>query len=435
VYMNQFWVSPYLGGYLVSKSNISKQLKQVQPGTLHVGVDLALDKNVVIVINEKAERLDHFSFPQDRGGYDYFLRRVEGLRQKHHASSAVVAMEPSNYFWKLLARELEEKGITYHLVNAYTVKKHREGDQLDRSKDDRRDAGQIAELSRNGHYTQTRLQKGAYEELRQYATLYDQTVQAIRREKQVLWGLAEQAFPELFQVFKNLGGETSQALLVSDACAATIRQTTEEDFIAKVRLAHTGKKLGISRVRRAYHLAATSIGVTEGLAAIQLAIQLHLSRLQTLQAQLEQVTHAMATCLASLPETPFLLSLKSLKTVSVALFLAEVGDPKRYQAAAQWVKLAGIQPAPNTSGKKQRSKTPMSHQGRARLRTMLYFTCLRMVQHDPHFVQLYSDLQRRPTNPLTKMQALGVLMNKLLHILWALIQNQTFYNPSFAQSI
>ncbi len=74
----------------------------------------------------------------------------------------------SNYFWKLLARELEEKKITYHLVNAYTVKKHREGDQLDRSKDDRRDAGQIAELSRNGHYTQTRLQKGAYEELRQY---------------------------------------------------------------------------------------------------------------------------------------------------------------------------------------------------------------------------------------------------------------------------
>ena len=59
-------------------------------------------------------------------------------------------MEPSNYFWKLFAKELEEKKIPYHLVNAYTVKKHREGDQLDRSKDDQRDAGQIAELSRNG---------------------------------------------------------------------------------------------------------------------------------------------------------------------------------------------------------------------------------------------------------------------------------------------
>lgn len=35
-------------------------------------------------------------------------------------------MEPANYFWKLLARELEEKQQTYRLVNAYTVKKHRE---------------------------------------------------------------------------------------------------------------------------------------------------------------------------------------------------------------------------------------------------------------------------------------------------------------------
>jgi len=138
---------------------------------------------------------------------------------------------------------------------------------------------------------------------------------------------------------------------------------------------------------------------------------------------------------SSLPEAPYLLSVKSLKAVSAAIFMAEVGDPKRYQAAAQWVKLAGIQPAPNTSGKKQRSRTPRSHQGRTRLRTMLYFTCLRMLQQDNHFAQINSHLQRRQNNPLTKMQALGVLMNKLLHILWALIHNQTFYNPSFGQSI
>jgi transposase len=260
-------------------------------------------------------------------------------------------------------------------------------------------------------------------------------VQAIRREEQVAWGLAGQVFPELPQVFKDLTKATSQALLVSCACAADIRQMTEEEFVAKVQAAYAGKKFGISRVRRAYQLAATSIGLTEGTQAIQLALQLHFSHLQTLQAQLEQVTNAMAACLTTLPEAPYLLSVTSLKAVTVAIFLAEVGDPKRYHTAAQWVKLAGIQPAPNTSGKKQRSQTPMSHHGRARLRTLLYFTCLRMVQHDSHFAQLYSDLQRRQKNPLTKMQALGVLMNKLLHILWALIQNQTLYNPSFAQPI
>jgi transposase len=344
-------------------------------------------------------------------------------------------MEPSNYFWKLLAQELEEKRIPYRLVNAYTVKKHREGNQLDRSKDDQRDAGQIAELSRNGHYTQTRLQKGVYEELRQYATLHEQLMHAIVREKNMLWGLAGQVFPELSQEFKDLTGETCQAFLGSFAAAASLRQLSCEDFIAQVRSAYSGKKLLVSKLRRVHRLAATSIGVTAGLPAIQLAIRVHLTELQTFQGQLKRVISAMTACLAPMPESPYLLSMKSLSTVSAALFLAEVGDPYRYHSSTQWVKLAGIQPAPNTSGKKQRSKTPMSHQGRPRLRTMLYYTCLRLVQQDQHFAQLYSHLQRRPNNPLTKMQALGVLMNKLLHILWVLIHNQTFYNPSFDQSI
>ena len=61
----------------MSKCSISKQLAQVKPGTLYIGVDLALENNVVIVITEKAERLDHFSFPHTREGYEFFLRRLE----------------------------------------------------------------------------------------------------------------------------------------------------------------------------------------------------------------------------------------------------------------------------------------------------------------------------------------------------------------------
>jgi hypothetical protein len=91
----------------MSQSNTDKPLAQDPSGTLYAGVDLSLEKNVVVVVNERAQRLDHFSFPQDRGGYDYFLRRLESLRHKHQAANVVVAMEPTNYFWKLLARELE----------------------------------------------------------------------------------------------------------------------------------------------------------------------------------------------------------------------------------------------------------------------------------------------------------------------------------------
>ena len=416
----------------MANCSTTKKIRQVAGGTLHVGIDLGLEQNWVVVMNERAERVDRFSFGSDRGGYDYFLVRAEQVRQQQQAMKIQVAMEPTNYFWKLLAQELEEKDIVYHLVNAYTVKKHREGNRLDRSKDDPHDAEQIAELSRTGHYTETRLQQGAYEELRQSATLYHQTVQTIRREEQMIWGLVGQAFPELIQVFGDLEGATCRALLLSCACSTSIRQMTESDFLANVQAAYTGKKLHRAAVRRAFHLAATSIGAKEGQQALQLAMQIHFSNLQHSQSHLKRITQAMTACLATLPEAPYLLSVKSWKPISAALFLAEVGDPKRYQSAAQWVKLAGIQPAPNRSGKKQRSETPMSHQGRAHLRTLLYLTCLRLLQDDPHFAQLYAHLQRRSKNPLTRMQAIGVLMNKFLHILWALIHNHTDYNPSFA---
>lgn len=418
----------------MTKSITVRTIVQDQPGFLHAGVDLALEKNLVKVIDERARHLDQFSFTQDRNGYDYCLGRLDRLRQKVGAQAVVIAMEPSNFFWKLLAAELERRQIPYRLVNAYTVKKHREGDQLDPSKDDRRDAAQIAELSRTGHFTQTRLQKGVYEELRQYATLHEQLMGSLCREKNILWGLVGQVFPELSQVLGDLNGQTAQALLRSGVASAWIRSLDEQTFLGRVRGVYAGKKLALTKLRRVHALAATSIGVTEGLTGIHLSIQLHLDQLQLVLEQRDHLNSAMGACLKSVPEAPYVLSLPGVQPTWAALFLAEVGDPSRYHSAAQWVKLAGIQPAPNRSGKKQRSKTPMSHRGRPRLRFLLYFTCLRLLQQDPYFARLYLYLLRRPNNPLTKMQAVGVLMNKLLHILWALIQHHTLYTPDLVRS-
>ena len=94
----------------MSNSGTFKKLMQVQLGTLHVGVDLALEKNMAVVINEQAERLDRFSFPQDRGGYDYFLQRTEKARQKYQAAAIVVAMVGGRYHFGAVQLLLEADG-------------------------------------------------------------------------------------------------------------------------------------------------------------------------------------------------------------------------------------------------------------------------------------------------------------------------------------
>ena len=109
-------------------STLSKKLASIEPGTLYVGVDLSLDRNVAIVLDARARQLDRFGFPNDRDGYDYFYRRLATQRQRQQAPAVLVGMEPTNYFWKLLATDLEAHQVAYRLVNPYTVKKHREGD-------------------------------------------------------------------------------------------------------------------------------------------------------------------------------------------------------------------------------------------------------------------------------------------------------------------
>jgi transposase len=411
-------------------STLTKKPDQVNPKTLFVGIDMALERNVAQVVGERGEKLDRFGFSNDREGYDYFHHRLERLKARHQASEVLIGMEPTNYFWKLLATDLEQRQVDYRLVNSYTVKKHREGNQLDRSKDDQRDAFTIADLLRCGKYTKTRLLHGRYAELRHHVVLYDRLRGDLRRQKTLIHNLAHQLFPELSQEFKDIGGATVCAMLRHHAAASVIRLMSAEAFIAGVRADFHGRRLMVSKLRRAHRLAHTSVGLQHGVQGLQRALYLHLETLEMLQQQLAEVESALLDTFRALPESRYLLSVPTLGVFTAAIILAEIGDPSHFSNGRQLIKLAGTQPVPNTSGRRSRSRTPMSRKGRPRLRTALFFAVLRLVHRDAAFAREYRRFQRREKNPLTKMEALGALMNKLLRILWSLMRNQRLYDPA-----
>ena len=417
----------------MSNRTLSKKLASVKPGTVFVGVDLALDRNVAVVLTERAEQLSRFGFPNERDGYDYFYRRLDIIREQQQAPAVLVSMEPTNYFWKLLAADMEQHrpDYGYRLVNPYTVKKNREGNQLDRSKDDNRDAFTIGDLLRTGKYTETRLLHGAYAELRQYVTLYTRLQRDVQRQRTLIRNISGQLFPELPRVFKNLTGDTALAMLRHHAAAVEVRKVSQETFIAAVRIDSRGQRMQVAKLRRAHVRAKCSVGLTHGVEALQLALQLHIEALEALRQQSEATCTALVDTFLALPESEYLLSVPGLGIITAATILSEIGDPSHYTSARQLIKLAGTQPVPNTSGRKTRSQTPMSHKGRSRLRTVLYFAVMRLVRVDEAFAREYQRLQTRERNPLTKMQALGVLMNKLLRILWSLMRNRTFYISGF----
>ena len=143
-------------------TTIANKLAQVKPGTVFAGVDLGLDDCTVVVLDVHGQRLDRFKAAHNHDGYDYLLNRLQQTVTRQAASGVLVGMEPTNYYWKLVGQYLTLHQVPFRLVNAFTVKRHREGDQLDKAKDDWRDATTIADLLRTGKFNETRLRTGAY---------------------------------------------------------------------------------------------------------------------------------------------------------------------------------------------------------------------------------------------------------------------------------
>lgn len=413
-------------------NRVARNLESIKPNSLIVGVDLGLDRNVVSVIDFRARQLAHFAIGNSQVGYTSLRDRLERLRLKAGASEVLVAMEPTGVLWKPLAQWLKQQGLHYALVNPLTVHRHREGDNLSQAKDDPRDALAIAQLARTGVFTSTRLLEGPWATLRQLATRLETVSVEIARAKNRLHADVFMLFPEFSLVFKQCTGLTAQAVLESGLDPSVIAAMPFEQFEARVRAVFRGQRLQRSFLRRLPALAKTSIGYCESKDAFMLAVRHDLAALNQALAQQCELQNAMRQAVAQIPAAANVLTIKGLHPLTLGRILGEIGDPSAFERAKQLVKLAGIQPVPNSSGRRSRSTTPMSHHGRPGLRSILFYACIQVIKSEQSFARAYEGYQTRPHHAMVKMEAIGALMNKLLRVIWALLHSQTPYDASRA---
>ncbi len=127
-------------------NHAAKHLATIPAGTLFAGIDLSLDDLIVVVLNAASAQLDRFHADNSAAGTSSSASGYSGRLKNITRPAFGWAWNPPHY-WKPVGYDLERHQIPFRLVNALTVKRHREGDHLDRSKDDWRDAFTIADLS------------------------------------------------------------------------------------------------------------------------------------------------------------------------------------------------------------------------------------------------------------------------------------------------
>lgn len=410
-------------------SRVAANLASIKSGTLFAGVDVARDQHVVTVITDQAKRAKRFKVAHTQEGLADLFRRLDALQGTHDAPEVIIAMEPTGSLWKPLAQAVTARGGRYVLVNAYTVHQRRAGDALDGAKDDWRDSATIAELARTGVFTQTQLLESPFAELRHLEQRLQTTGREIARHKNRLRADLAVVFPEFRTVFRDVLGLTAQAVMEDNVLPEHISQTEETVWLHGVRQVHRGRQLSLRHLARLRAVAAHSIGCRMGAAAYQRTIRRTLSMLRLLQEEQDELQGAIRAQVVAVVGHARALEIPGLGPLTVGRILGQIGDPTHFDKARQLVKLAGIQPTPRASGQRSRSRTPMARQGRAGLRTILYFATLRVIHADDTFRAAYEGLQTRAVHPLKKMEAIGALMNKLLRVVWTLIVQDVPYDP------
>jgi transposase len=410
------------------KNKAARKLKQVPAGYLTIGIDPHKKKHAAVAITEDLMVRTKFKFMNSREGFEEMLEKARSEMVKTDCRGVIFAIETGGHFWRNFAYFLEENGLPFRLISQFTLKRMRDGRDVNRCKNDFRDAEMAAGVLRTGDFTETSLPQGIYADLRSTHSAYFRLVKERTRIINLIKGLLDGLFPEFTQVFKDPCASTALTVLSICPSPMVIASMNQDDFLNTIKKGLQGRFMK-KKLSALYRVAQTSIGIKSGGNSVAMEISLLVSRYSLVKRQTDMLIKALIRQVDSTDEGKYVLSIPGINYISVAALLAELGSLKLYNNAKQLIKMAGTNPIELESGGKRRSQTPMSKKGRPRLRYSAWSAVIPLFRHNSDFRDWAKRLRERPVheNPLTGKEVVGAALNRLLRLVYALVRKKEFY--------
>jgi len=413
------------------ENTAAKKRKQVPEGYLIIGIDPHKKRHAAVAITQDFTTRDKFKFDNTREGLEIMLRRVRTGMMKSGCRGVMFAIETGGHYWRNLAYALDEQGIPFRFINQFTLKRRREGKDLNRRKNDYRDSEVAAQLLCTGEFTETKVPQGVYAELRTAHNAYRRLVKERTRIINLVKGLLDALFPEFTHVFKDPCGLTSMSVLSICPIPGVIAGMTEAEFVATIEAKHQGRLMR-RKLRALHYIARTSIGIEAGARSVSSEISFLVEKLELIRRHIRIIERTLVRLVDETEEGKYLLSIRGLNYIAVAGLVAELGCFKAYRSAKQMIKMAGSNPTESESAGKRGIHTPMSKQGRPVLRYCAWTSVIPMLRLNPDFRAWAKQRRERPAhaNPLNGREVVGAALNRLLRLAFAMVKNQTYYQVS-----
>lgn len=406
----------------------NEKILQITEETLIVGVDIASETHFARAIDFRGFELGKVTkFSNDAEGFMQFASWAGELKAKYRKLSIIVGMEPTGHYWFNFAQHLKDHSIKLVLVNPFHVKRSKELDDNNPTKNDRKDPKTIAMLVKDGRFMVPYIPEGIYSELRTAMETRWQLVKQLNTIRNRVKRWISIYFPEFNKVFGDWEGKAALIALNEFATPARVLEKGLEGIVGrwkKDKIRAVGRKRAVDLIEA----AKISVGVREGLVAAENDLLTLLEDYEMRMRQYERTMAIIEQLIFQIPGVDEILKVKGVGLIMTAGFIAEIGDISRFEHANQIQKLAGLNLKENSSGK-HKGKTTISKRGRRRLRAILFQGILPLVATNAEFQELHRYYTTRANNPLKKKQSLILLCCKLIRIFYALLKKRTAYDP------
>ena len=413
------------------KSNTQNaKITAITEKTLVVGIDVGSETHFARAFSWRGYEFSRkpFEFSNTEEGFETFRTWIEELKEKKGMDKVIPGMEPTGHYWFNLGKFLQDNGMRPVHVNPHHVKKSKEMDDNDPSKNDRKDPKVIAGLVNEGRYFYPYIPDGIYAEIRALSGLQVLAQSEIIRLKNRIARWFSIYFPNYKDVYGNVGAVSGLMVLKVAPLPEDIVKLGV-DGVNRIWRDAKVRGVGMKRAKTLVTAAEHSVGIREAQEAARIEFQILLSDLEMQTKREAELMEMIREKIAEVPYVDKLLEIRGVGLKTVVGFVAEVGDIRRFDDPKQLQKLAGYAIVKNQSGK-QKGESHISYRGRKRLRYVLYEAAVSVVGHSPEFRSIHQYYTTRDKNPLKKMQSMIAVACKLIRIFYMILQTGATYDAA-----
>lgn len=397
---------------------------------LYIGIDVARSKHDFFIMGENGERVaGPITIRNNLDGFTRLIRVIQECKnaQEDNLGDVFIGMESTGHYGDNILNYLYEKGFTIYVMNPKLTSDIRKSTSLRKTKTDKIDSRAIANIVRTHReeFEPFTIKSYHISELKSLTRYRQSLVSDRSRLKNSVKRLINILFPEYDEMFSDIHGETSYAILTefpgnNELAKANIVKLT--NIIVKASNNRYGRELA-ERIRNA---ARNSIGTISEVKSEELRDTIE--RIRQLSAKIAELDRRIDEMMKEV-DSP-VSTIPGIGKVLAAMIVSEIGNMVRFKNPDKLVAYAGISPSTYQSGQYKAPIARMEKRGSRQLRYAIMLAAEQVARNCQYFA---AQMQKKRAEGKSYRVAISHIARNLIRLIYRMeLTGETYHAPSLA---